>query len=122
MQTNGKSPVLSASRGARFLDLVKQNKLNVSPQLNSKQQRRFSLCDFMTESKKKDVQMVPPNKEYLTLSANVKHNPHASPSSGILSKKRHADTSESSPLTSSAKVTLNETLQPALRKLMMILF
>lgn len=49
--------------------------------------------------------MVAPDiKEYLTLSANIKHNPNASPSSGILSKKRQADTSESSPLTSSAKV------------------
>lgn len=114
MQTTGKSPVLSASRGARFLDLVKQNKLNVSPQLNSKQKRRFSLCDIMTESKKKDGQVVAPNnKEYLTLSANVKHNPHASPSSGILSKKRQADTSESSPLTSSAKVSLYKRTEKA---------
>lgn len=106
MQPTNNSPLLSASRGARFLDLVKQNKLNVSPQLNSKQQRRFSICDFMTESKKKEVHIdATDKKEYLTLSANVKHNPDASPSSGILSKKRKADTSEFSPLTSSVKVS-----------------
>lgn len=95
MQVANKSPMCMSSRGARFLDLVLQNKLNVSPQLTLKANRRFSL-GATTTTPKND------KKEYLNFSSEVKFDPAASPSSGILMKRKTTD--ESSPANSSSKV------------------
>lgn len=91
---SSKSPGLPPSRGARFLDLVKQNKINVSPQLT----KRFSDAKTNLED----------DKDYLTLSSQVKHNPDASPVSSILSKRKTDTliTTPDSPFGSSAKVRL----------------
>lgn len=83
MEVSMKSPIIIASRGARFLDLVRQNKLNVSPQLT------------------KVKSIAKEEKNYLKLSAK-KFDPDASPTSSILSKRKAEP--DSSPLTSSAKV------------------
>lgn len=96
MQVANKSPIVMSSRGARFLDLVLQNKLNVSPQLTIKANRRFSL-DARTATTPRNNK-----KEYFNFSSEVKFNPDASPSSGILSKRK----SEDSPANSSNKVRL----------------
>jgi hypothetical protein len=121
MQVSTKSPIVMASRGARFLDLVRQNKLNISPQLNKlTNKRRFSMFEddilnkrrsmnetLDKESKERDEnkQKREEEKEYLSFSSSLKYNPNASPSSSILSSsKRKADESiDASPLTS-AKV------------------
>lgn len=95
MQVANKSPIVIQSRGARFLDLVRQNKLNVSPQLTVKANRRFSLDARHTTTPKNE------KKEYFNFSSEVKYNPDASPSSGIL-MKRKAD--NDSPANSSNKV------------------
>lgn len=105
MQVSTKSPIIIASsRGARFLDLVKQNKLNVSPQLSK---RRFSLCDAFKKDRNEAQQKknAPEEKDYLKFSSQLKFNPNASPSSSILSKRKaEAPTPDSSPLASSSKV------------------
>lgn len=82
MQVANKSPIVLQSRGARFLDLVRQNKLNVSPQLTVKANRRFSLDARQMTTPKND------KKEYFNFSSEVKFNPDASPSSGILMKRK----------------------------------
>ncbi|CAG9799440.1 unnamed protein product [Chironomus riparius] len=99
IQLNLVSPIIkSHSRGARFLDLVKSNKINVSPQLT----KRLSLCknvgkDLMERSEKK-------SSEYLKFS-NETPNLMASPSSGILSKRKNAvmETPDSPSQNNSAK-------------------
>lgn len=100
-----KSPTIIASgRGARFVDLVKQKQLNVSPQPS---QRRFSLCEAFINDRNKAQQKLnaPEEKDYLKFSSQLKFNPNASPSSSILSKRKaEAPTPDSSPLASSAKV------------------
>lgn len=105
MQVSTKSPILISSRGARFLDLVKQNKLNVSPQLNK---RRFSMCEGFSKDRNeaKLKQDIPEEKDYLKFSSQLKFNPDASPSSSILSKRKaESQTPDPSPLpSSSAKV------------------
>jgi len=86
------SPIVK-SRGARFLDLVRQNKLNVSPQLK----KRISLTEAAAEQKAEEIC----EKDFLKIT-NSPFNPLASPSSGILSKRKN-DTPEPS---SSAKVSV----------------
>lgn len=112
MQVSTKSPIIIASRGARFLDLVRQNKLNVSPQL---EKRRHSISDaFTKELKERDEKLKNggsnsekenKEKDYLKFNSSLKiFDPNASPSSSILSKRK---AESSSPLTSasgSAKV------------------
>ena len=98
------SPIIkSHSRGARFLDLVKNNKLNISPQLTK---RRLSLNinaskDLMERSEKKAE-----SRDYLKFS-NIAPNLMASPSSGILSKRKSAviETPDSPSQNNSAKVS-----------------
>jgi hypothetical protein len=90
-----------SSRGAKFLDLVRQNRINVSPQLTIKANRRFSLNDAMKKTPINEVK----KPEYLHFSSEVKFNPDASPSSGILSKRKAEN--ESPLLNSSAKVSWN---------------
>lgn len=106
MQVPGKSPIEASGRGARFLSLVKQNKLNVSPQLVNK--RRFSACKALLADRDeaKPNQDTCDSKEYLKFSTQIKFDPDASPSSSILSKRK-ADPGipEVSPLTSSMKVS-----------------
>lgn len=97
MQVANKSPIVMASRGARFLDLVRQNKLNVSPQLTLKANRRFSL-----DACRKTPTNGAKKTEYLNFSSETKFNPDASPSSGILSKRKNDN--ESPLMNSSAKV------------------
>jgi len=104
LQLNLVSPIIkSQSRGARFLDLVKSNKINVSPQLT----KRLSLTknvgkDLMERSEKKAA-----NQDYLKFS-NGTPNLMASPSSGILSKRKSAviATPDSPSQNHSAKVSL----------------
>lgn len=105
MQVPSKSPIVMGGRGARFLDLVKQNKLNVSPQLNNK--RRFSMCDAYSRNVEnfKPKQVASEAKSYLKFSSQSKFDPAASPSSSILSKRKaESQTPDSSPLASSSKV------------------
>lgn len=97
-----KSPIIMAGRGARFLDLVRQNKLNVSPQLSK---RRLSIQDFFTSQSKelensKTKNKALEEKDYLKFSSTLKYNPDASPSSSILSKRKLE--ADSSPLSNSA--------------------
>lgn len=110
MQVSTKSPIIIASRGARFLDLVRQNKLNVSPQLSK---RRFSLNEAITkEMKERDEKQKNGSgtsekenkeKDYLKFNSSLRiFDPNASPSSSILSKRKAEP--DSSPLTGSAKV------------------
>ncbi|XP_070501019.1 telomere-associated protein RIF1-like [Chironomus tepperi] len=95
------SPIIkSHSRGARFLDLVKSNKINVSPQLT----KRLSLSkngnkDLMERAEKKSA-----DQDYLKFS-NGTPNLMASPSSGILSKRKNAviETPDSPSQNNSAK-------------------
>lgn len=106
MQVSTKSPIIMGGRGLRFLDLVRQNKLNVSPQLNK---RRLSIQDAIQhELKERDYtkhkQDVVEEKDYLKFSSSLRYDPAASPSSSILSKRKAEDTPESSPLSSSVKV------------------
>ena len=89
------------SRGARFLDLVKQNKLNVSPQLNKKLTANKNIIkDLMEKGSKKD-------DEYLKFSNDLP-DLSSSPSSSILSKRKAAEqeteTPDSPSLGNSAKV------------------
>lgn len=103
MQVSSKSPIEASGRGARFLSLVKQNKLNVSPQLVHK--RRFSMCDRFEDRDGAKHKNSFELKEYLQFSVQIKHDPDASPSSSILSKRKaDSGTSYISPLTSSMKV------------------
>lgn len=105
MQVSTKPPTIIASRGARFLDLVKQNKLNISPQLTK---RRFSMCEAFVKDRNeaKSKLDAPEEKDYLKFSSQLKFNPDASPSSSILSKRKaESQTPDSSPLVNSAKVS-----------------
>lgn len=89
------SPIIkSNSRGARFLDLVKNNKLNVSPQLT----KRISLHgkNLMERTERK------PDPEYLKFSSTP--NLNSSPSSSILSKRKSVIETPDSPSQNSAKV------------------
>jgi hypothetical protein len=95
MQVSIKSPSFVSSRGARFLDLVRQNKLNVSPQMKA---RRFSLLSEERKNREKENK----EKDYFKFNSSSPFNPEASPSSSILSKRKAE--ADSSPLTSSAKV------------------
>jgi hypothetical protein len=103
IQLNLVSPIIkSHSRGARFLDLVKSNRINVSPQLS----KRLSLNknvgkDLMEKSEKKAA-----DQDYLKFS-NGTPNLMASPSSGILSKRKSAviETPDSPSQNQSAKVS-----------------
>lgn len=104
LQLNLVSPIIkSHSRGARFLDLVKSNKINVSPQLT----KRLSLSksvgkDLMERAEKKSS-----DPDYLKFS-NGTPNLMASPSSGILSKRKNTviETPDSPSQNNSAKVSL----------------
>jgi hypothetical protein len=100
MQVSSKSPNFVSSRGARFLDLVMQNKLNVSPQLSKA--RRFSLLTESEKIKNRETEKENKEKDYLKFNSSNPFNPEASPSSSILSKRKAE--ADSSPLTSSAKV------------------
>ena len=93
MHVSTKSPNFVSSRGARFLDLVKANKLTVSPQLT----RRFSLNEMKRDEKLKSESKT---KDYLKFNSCNPFNPEASPSSSILSKRKAE--ADSSPLTSSS--------------------
>lgn len=91
------SPVIinGGSRGLKFLDLVKSNKLNVSPQLNKRMNSNKNIVkDLM---KRKD------DESYLKFSNNVP-NPTSSPSSSILSKRKAVIETPDSPMDNSAKV------------------
>lgn len=109
MQVSKNSPVLSASRGARLIDLVKQNKINISPQLTLKTQRRFSLNEPSFKDAPKPRLAIPnEEKDYLKFSNQLKFDPNASPSSSILSKRKgDAETPDQSPFGSSSKVCLD---------------
>lgn len=114
MQVSKNSPVLTASRGARLIDLVKQNKLNISPQLSLKTQRRFSSNEPTFKDAPKP-RLAIPNEEndYLKFSNQLKFDPNASPSSSILSKRKgDADTPDQSPFGSSSKVSLDAVYYP----------
>lgn len=91
------SPVVK-SRGARFLDMVRQNNLNTSPKTSSS---RKSFSDSMSKENKDDNHT---DKIYFKFSSDKKFNPNASPSSSILSKRKAADDLLTSPFSSSAKV------------------
>lgn len=103
LQLNLVSPIIkSHSRGARFLDHVKSNKINVSPQLT----KRLSLSktvgkDIMEKAEKKST-----DPDYLKFS-NGTPNLMASPSSGILSKRKNTviETPDSPSQNNSAKVS-----------------
>jgi hypothetical protein len=106
------SPVIKThkSRGARFLDLVKQNKINVSPQLS----KRLSVNkNLINDLMKKDGESR--DEGYLKFKSTIP-DPLSSPSSSILSKsKRKAieqDRMETpdSPANNSAKVKDRPTL------------
>lgn len=107
-----KSPIIIASRGARFLDLVLQNKLNVSPQLSKA--RRFSLNSMPKQLNERDAETqklgcfsekLKKEKEYLRFNSNLTpFHPDASPSSSILSKNKRKAEADSSPC-SSVKVS-----------------
>lgn len=96
-QLNLVSPVIKHSRGARFLDLVKNNKLNVSPQLNKRLSVNKNVVkDLMEKSEKKE--------DYLKFSVGTP-SLSSSPSSGILSKRKQTMETPDSPSTqNSAKV------------------
>lgn len=107
MQVSKNSPVFSASRGARLIDLVKQNKINISPQLRQKTQRRFSLNEPFFKDAPKPRLAIPNEEDYLKFSNQLKFDPNASPSSSILSKRKgDAETPDQSPFGSSSKVCL----------------
>lgn len=101
------SPVIkSHSRGARFLDLVRSNKLDVSPQLSKRLsiiKKPNNVMDLMIKPEKKD-DPVNNRDDYLKFSPAVQYNPAASPSQGILNKRK-LETPES-PAFGSAKVSL----------------
>lgn len=93
------SPVINInSRGKRFLDLVKNNKLNVSPQLTKRISLKNNLAMGLME---RSVKREETSDDYLKFS-NTLPNPNASPSS-ILSKRKAAETPDS-PMNNSAKV------------------
>jgi hypothetical protein len=107
MQEPMMSPVFVGSRGARFVHLVNQKVLNVSPQLNklNKKQRRFSLSVDLMRPRHENT--VDEKKDYFEFSSDKKFNPSASPRSSILSKRKaEFATPDSTPLTSSAKVII----------------
>ncbi|CAO1297091.1 unnamed protein product [Diamesa tonsa] len=91
------SPVVK-SRGARFLDMVRQNNLNTSPKTSS---IRKSFSDSMSKENKDENHK---DQTYFKFSSDKKFNPKASPSSSILSKRKAcADDLITSPFSSSAK-------------------
>ena len=93
------SPVIMKSRGARFLDLVKNNKLNVSPQLNKRISGKNSLMEKFNVKKE--------NPDYLKFS-DKSPNLNLSPSSSILSKRKPSRVeTPDSPSQNSAKVILS---------------
>jgi hypothetical protein len=98
------SPVIkSNSRGARFLDLVRSNKLDVSPQLSKRlsiTKKQQNVMELMGKPEKKED---PANRDYLKFSATIQFDPNSSPSQGILSKRK-PETPES-PAFNSAKVS-----------------
>ena len=101
VSASAKSTAFDGSRGLKFLDLVRQNKLNVSPQLSAK--RRMSM-DVMFKEKSSDLQHPKADTKYLQFSG-TQHDPNASPSSSILSKRKLE--ADSSPHNSSAKVNIS---------------
>ena len=102
-----KSPIHISSRGARFVDLVKQNKLLVSPQLVNKRRkdRRFSMGDaHLKDRDNSNRKNASTPMEYLKFSTQIKYDPDASPSTSILSKRKADNGIPVTPLTSSMKV------------------
>lgn len=100
------SPVIkSNSRGARFLDLVRSNKLDVSPQLSKRisitKKQHNNVMDLMVKPEKKENP-----DEYLKFSPAIQFDPTSSPSQGILSKRK-AETPDSPAFGSANKVSLN---------------
>lgn len=92
------SPVVN-SRGARFLDMVRQNNLTTSPKTSSV---RKSFSDSMSKENKYENNK---DQTYFKFSSDKKFNPKASPSSSILSKRKACtDDLITSPFSSSAKV------------------
>jgi hypothetical protein len=103
------SPIVK-SRGRVFLELVKQNKLNVSPQLSNKFKQKLIKCEEVAViNEKKDGH----GDVFLP---NVHFDPNSSPSSGILSKRKQiqANTPDS-PTNASAKVLKTFYLHKSLR-------
>lgn len=107
------SPITS-SRGARFLDLVRQNKINVSPQLTKK--NRSSVNESIARELKdreayKTIKQEYEDREknnYLQFSDVARFDPEASPNSSILSKRKSV--ADSSPLSFSSKVCYHSIL------------
>ncbi|CRK86211.1 CLUMA_CG000097, isoform A [Clunio marinus] len=85
MQSNMISPLLNSSRGARFLDLVRQKTPNLSPQIEESKNIKISASKIKEEKSKNENEG---DSNFLTFSSELKYNPNASPRSSILSKKR----------------------------------
>lgn len=113
MQEPLMSPVFTGSRGARFVHLVNQKVLNVSPQMSKlNKQRRSSVSGGEMMRHRQFENILDVKKDYLEFSSEKKFNPNASPSSSILSKRKAEFAApDSTPLSTSAKVNsklLNE--------------
>jgi hypothetical protein len=93
------SPVIrGGSRGAKFLDLVRQNNISISPKTSK-------AVLSLSEITPKDIKDHQKENKYFKFSSDTKFNPNASPRSSILSTKRKIKTPEKSPfLSASAKV------------------
>lgn len=94
------SPVVK-SRGARFLDMVRQNNINTSPKTSSS---RKSFSSSISNENRDGNQR---DQDYLKFSSDKKFNPKASPSSSILSKRKAStDALITSPFSTSSKVDI----------------
>jgi hypothetical protein len=93
------NPIKSNSRGARFLDLVRNNKINVSPQL-MKKVKHSNLMSMKREEGNNSN-----NRDYLKLSTEMP-DLTSSPSNSILSKRKAmCESTPESPMNNSAKVS-----------------
>lgn len=95
------SPAIG-SRGARFLNLVRSNKLDVSPQLSKRLSltKKQNLMELMHVKKEEGVVV----DNYLKFNSIHPFDPHQSPSQGILSKRKPE--TPDSPANASAKVNI----------------
>lgn len=96
------SPVIkSNSRGARFLDLVRLKKLDVSPQLSKRMSftKKHNVMDLMLKPEKR-------SDDYLKFSPATQFDPTSSPSQSILSKRK-PETPDSPAFNGSAKVSFH---------------
>lgn len=95
------SPVINKnSRGMKFLNLVRSNKLNISPQLSKRISNKASVMKIM-QNRKKDENDTN-GDEFLKFSPAINYDPNSSPSQGILSKRK-IETPDS-PANNTAKV------------------